>query len=254
MGKIIGGIQKEVNEDCPAVVSYFLAEKQSAPVIIVFPGGGYSHRAYQEGEPTAIWLNQHDFHACDVRYKVRPIEQQETIHQGLNMIQLVKQKMSEIPASQDQKLGVLGFSAGGHLAAMISNLAKPGQIDFQILCYPVITMGTGTHEGSRVNLLGADPTKIMIDRYSADKLVHPNTPPAFIWSTVNDASVSVMNCYLYAQALQKNKIPYELHLFPDGSHGLGLADDHFAVRQWRDLCINWLTNYRTDTTEEERSE
>ena len=245
--------KKEIHEDCPAIVSYFLAEKKSSPVIIVFPGGGYGHRAYHEGEPVAKWLNYHGFHACVARYKVRPIEQQETIQQGLNMVQLVKQKMAEIPELKDQRLGVLGFSAGGHLAAMISNLSTPGLVDFQILCYPVITMGEYTHEGSRTNLLGHVPTDILIDRFSAEKQVHPNTPPAFLWSTVNDASVSVMNSYLYAQALQENRIAYELHLFPDGRHGLGLANDHLTVKQWSDLCITWINQHFTDTTEK-RSE
>src|SRR5690606_10744686 len=110
-----------------------------------------------------------------------------------------------------------------------------------------------THEGSRKKLLGHDQTDTMIDRFSAEKQVHPNTPPAFLWSTVNDASVTVMNSYLYAQALQKIKIAYELHLFPNGRHELGLAGDHVTVRQWSYLCITWITHHFTHTTEK-RSE
>ncbi|GAA0297691.1 acetyl esterase/lipase [Gracilibacillus halotolerans] len=237
---------KDLNDDCPAVISYFLAESKSSPTIIVFPGGGYGHRAYHEGEPVARWLNKLGFHACVARYKVKPINKQETIQQGLKMVRFVRERMDNKHDLKNKKLGVLGFSAGGHLAAMVSNLVEPGEIDFQILCYPVITMGPSTHEGSRNNLLGINATTRLIDEFSAEKLVHSETPPAFIWSTVNDSSVSVRNSLLYVESLQKYRIPYELHLFQEGRHGLGLAVDHPSAKDWTNLCAAWMQRYFMD--------
>ena len=233
----------DMDTNCPAIVSYFLPAPISSPVIIIFPGGGYRHRAYHEGEPVARWLNQQGFHACVAIYKVKPIYKQETIQQGLDIVRIVKEKMEQTDYLQSVSLGLLGFSAGGHLASMISNLAKPNEIDFQILSYSVITMGSFSHEGSRQHLLGENPPSILIENYSAEKQVHAQTPPAFIWSTVDDSSVSVMNSLLYVEALQKNNIQYELHLFQEGKHGLGLAEEHPSANKWTDLCIHWIEQY-----------
>ncbi len=255
--------QKEVNWDtdalhqsCPSLTPYLLENQPNAPLVLVIPGGGYQHRAYHEGEPVAKWLNKNGYHACVIRYQVAPIKEQKSIKQGQYAIRLIRSLLMEWELSEQIKVGVLGFSAGGHLAAMISNDFDQGdpaaveeilhfssRPDFQILCYPVITMGEYTHQGSKENLLGVNASREFIETYSGEKIVRKDTPPAFIWTTANDQAVSAFNSLKYAEALQKREIPYELHIYQDGRHGLGLADEHPYTSDWKEACRNWLNGY-----------
>ncbi|WP_369403416.1 alpha/beta hydrolase [Gracilibacillus boraciitolerans] len=158
------------------------------------------------------------------------------------------------------KVGVLGFSAGGHLAATISNyfieedptvnekkneknFHYSSRPDFQILCYPVITMEQHTHQGSKQNLLGENPSLELIEKYSCERMVHQDTPPAFIWTTANDQAVPAFNSLKYAEALQGNHVPYEIHIYQDGRHGLGLAEEHPYTNAWKNACLHWLNGY-----------
>ncbi|WP_163539267.1 alpha/beta hydrolase [Gracilibacillus sp. YIM 98692] len=246
----------DLHQDCPSITPFLLHNKH-APMVIVIPGGGYSHRAYHEGEPIAQWLNDNGYHACVLRYRVAPIEKQEPIYNGKEAIRYVRYHAENwnIPTN---KIGVLGFSAGGHLAATISNKFDEGdkdandpvrrcssRPDFHILCYPVITMGEHTHNGSKQLLIGENPDEALMNQFSCEKLVTSNTPPAFIWTTANDQSVPVWNSLLYAQALQYHNIPYDLHVFQDGRHGLGLADEHRHTKKWKDACLSWLQHHIT---------
>ncbi|GAB2555480.1 alpha/beta hydrolase [Gracilibacillus alcaliphilus] len=237
-----------LHQDVPSLTPYLIDDKPDAPIVLVIPGGGYGHRAYHEGEPVAQWLNQHGLHACVLRYQVAPIKEQETIKQGQQAILTIMKLKQEWGLTPDSKIGVLGFSAGGHLAAYISNcylqegesLSRP---DFQILCYPVITMKEKTHGGSRANLIGETPSHTLINQHSCEEQVHDQTPPAFIWSTANDQAVSTSNSLAYASALQLKDVPYELHIYQDGRHGLGLADEHPATVDWKQACLQWLEHY-----------
>ncbi|SER10868.1 alpha/beta hydrolase fold [Gracilibacillus ureilyticus] len=244
-----------LHEKCPSLTPFLLENKKNAPFIIVIPGGGYSHRAFHEGEPVAKWLNENGFHAAVLRYQVAPIYEQEVISNGQMAVRAVRFHADNWGISPE-KIGVLGFSAGGHLAAIISNLFDDGdkssentimnyssRPDFHILCYPVITMGEHTHQGSKNNLIGEQADEKLVARFSADKLVTENTPPAFIWSTANDPSVSNFNSLHYAEALQHKNIPYDLHIYQEGRHGLGLADEHPHVYMWQSVCLNWLNQY-----------
>lgn len=135
------------------------------------------------------------------------------------------------------RIGVMGFSAGGHLAATASTLLTDPDTrpDFTILFYPVITMDPQwTHGGSRKNLLGANPTESATERYSAEKQVTDATPPAFIAVSNEDRSVSPVNSVLYYEALHKHRIPAELHIFPEGPHGFGLKTDFPTTTKWSD--------------------
>lgn len=235
-------------KDCPSITPYLLADKPHAPVILIIPGGGYHHRAYHEGEPVAKWLNLNGMHAFVLRYQVHPIKEQETIDQGQRALLLVKSELANFGLSVNCKVGVLGFSAGGHLAAIISNHYQynhtfSSRPDFHILSYPVITMGLHTHMGSKRALLGEQASKSLIDKYSAELIVHSDTPPAFIWSTANDKSVNTINSLQYAASLQQFNIPYELHIYQDGRHGLGLASEHEHVKNWTEACLHWLKSY-----------
>lgn len=244
-----------LHEDCPSLTPYFLKDKRKAPIIVVIPGGGYGHRAYHEGVPVAEWLNKNGYHAYVLRYNVAPIKDQEVIYKSKYAIQYARY-YAESKGIKGQKLGVLGFSAGGHLAAMISNdfdeakedsndpvLRYTSRPDFHLLCYPVISMGDYTHEGSKNNLLGENPEEALVLNHSCERLVTSQTSPAFIWSTANDQAVPVMNSLLYAQALQEHHIEYDLHIYQDGRHGLGLADDQFHTINWKEECISWLDTY-----------
>ncbi|WP_066193527.1 MULTISPECIES: alpha/beta hydrolase [Gracilibacillus] len=236
--------EQYLHEDIPSLTPYILSNKPHSPIILVIPGGGYGHRAYHEGEPVAQWLNDHGFHACVLRYQVAPIEKQVTIVQAQQALLELKIKRSEWGLASDSKIGVLGFSAGGHLAAYISNCyLQDSRPDFHILGYPVITMKENTHGGSRTNLIGEQPSQERKDKYSCEGQVHSHTPPAFIWTTANDQSVSCNNSLAYAMALQKHEIPYELHVYQDGRHGLGLADEHPATAAWKQACLEWLQNH-----------
>ncbi|MDX8046217.1 alpha/beta hydrolase [Gracilibacillus sp. S3-1-1] len=240
--------ESALHTDVPSITPYLLENALHAPIILVIPGGGYGHRAYHEGEPVAKWLNENGFHACVLRYKTAPISEQETITQAQQAIVFIKQKRAEWNLHGENKVGVLGFSAGGHLAATISNRfiterEVSSRPDFHILCYPVITMREFTHEGSKTNLLGEKPEQRLVDYYSCEEMVHKDTPPAFIWSTANDQAVPSFNSLQYAVALQTDQIPYELHIYQDGRHGLGLADDHPYTQDWKQACLNWMNAY-----------
>lgn len=240
--------EEDILKDCPSITPYLLKNKPHAPVILVIPGGGYQHRAYHEGEPVAKWLNDNGIHAFVLRYQIAPIKNQEVIKQGQNALLLIKKELADFGLSGSNKIGVLGFSAGGHLAAIISNRYLYGnncnsRPDFHILCYPVITMGAYTHEGSKDNFLGAEPSKLLTDQYSAEFTVHRNTPSAFIWTTANDQAVNPINSLKYCTALQQFNIPYELHMYQEGRHGLGLANEHDHVKNWKTACINWINKY-----------
>jgi acetyl esterase/lipase len=154
---------------------------------------------------------------------------------------------------QPEKIGILGFSAGGHLAASVAVHADHGDAasadpvarqsarpNAAILCYPVISFGEWGHRGSQNNLLGPAPSPVLVDKMTLEKQVDSSTPPVFIWHTADDAGVPIQNALLFAEALALHKIPFELHVFPQGAHGLGLAHDDPIVSQWTTLCVNWL--------------
>jgi len=150
-------------------------------------------------------------------------------------------------------VALCGFSAGGHLAASVGALAGqayPGLVpatvgadsrpDAMVLCYPVISFGEHTHRGSVENLLGADPDPALCRMLSLQDRVTPATPPTFLWHTADDAAVPVANSLLFAQALARQGVPFELHVFPHGPHGLGLAAAHPRISPWIDLAAAWL--------------
>jgi acetyl esterase/lipase len=152
------------------------------------------------------------------------------------------------------RLGILGFSAGGHLASAagvlydLGNPDHPEQVerlssrpDLLILCYPVITMTGGvTHQGSKANLLGDNPDEQLLLRLSSELQVTAETPPTFLWHTSDDASVPPENSLLFAAALSRHHIPFDLHIFTHGLHGLGLGADEPHTRMWTEACASWL--------------
>ncbi|UQZ85922.1 Acetylxylan esterase precursor [Paenibacillus konkukensis] len=240
-------------EDLPTLVPY-LAEGNGGPnaAVIVCPGGGYARRAQHEGEPVALWLNSLGISAFVVHYRVAPYRHPNPLMDAQRAIRTVRSRASEWKVDPG-RVGILGFSAGGHVASSAGTHYDAGRPDAEdpverfssrpdllVLCYPVISFGAHAHQGSRSNLLGEHPDGALVELMSSELQVTEDTPPTFLWHTADDASVPVENSLLFASALSRNKVPFELHVFESGRHGLGLAGEQPGVRAWTEVCASWL--------------
>jgi acetyl esterase/lipase len=201
--------------------------------IIVLPGGGYHRHAPHEGEPVAAWLRSlgHDASVFEYPVLVR--------HPITNTA--VQNEVRARRAAGADRVGVLGFSAGGH-AGGLAALTSTGDaaIDLAILCYPVVSMVFESHKGTRENLLGADASDALRRETSLELLVTSATPPMFIWHTADDAVVPVDHSYVLGQALATAGVAHSLHVFPHGKHGIGLAEGEGTAEAWTALCGMWL--------------
>ncbi|MFW6062424.1 MAG: alpha/beta hydrolase [Planctomycetota bacterium] len=242
-------------EDQPKITLYLpeLPEDYGPTAcMVVCPGGAYHRRAEHEGRPVAEWLCELGVAAAVLDYRVAPYRHPVPLNDALRAIRLVRHNYQQWNLDPD-RIGILGFSAGGHLAASAGTLhaqgrlnaddpvdAAPSRPDAMILCYPVITMGPRTHTASMENLLGQDPAPPYRQGLSLEGHVTDETPPTFLWQTADDPAVPVHNSLLFAQALASHDVPMALHVFPHGRHGLGLAPDDPDVAIWTDLCASWL--------------
>ena len=229
-------------------------KKSSDAAVIIFPGGGYTWLADHEGEGYAQLLNVFGISAFVVKYRVYPNLFPAPLLDARRAIRFVRFHANKFAINKSKVL-VMGSSAGGHLAALVSTyleeIGEPNdalcQESFlpngQILCYPLISSDESiSHKGSYRSLLG-DKYENRQD-YSPELLISEKTPPAFIWHTANDELVPSENSYRYAEMLTKNGIACELHVFPFGNHGLGIANGDRQVNQWVYLLQNWLrSNY-----------
>lgn len=246
------GAQGSGDEDIPALMAY-PAEEKGRGAVIVCPGGAYGMRADHEGEPIALWLNSIGIAAFVLRYRVAPYQYPCALKDVQRAVRYVRHFASDYGIN-GSKIGVLGFSAGGHLTTTIGTHYDSGNPDAEdpidrescrpeaiIPCYPVVTLKPPfTHEGSRMNLLGVESDPVMVDALSNESQVTPDTPPTFLWHTADDEAVPVENAILFASALSKNKVPFELHVYEKGRHGLGLAEEDPHVATWTSLCGTWL--------------
>ena len=220
--------------------------------VLICPGGGYANRAPHEGEPVARRFNQAGLHAFVVQYRVAPHRHPAPLLDASRAVRIIRANAAIWQVDADH-IGILGFSAGGHLAASLGvhfadpvldtgdALATiPCRPDALILCYPVISSGAHSHAGSFDNLLGEDAPDSLRVKMSAELQVSASTPPAFLWHTFEDAGVPVENSLLFGQALRRFGTPFELHVYPHGKHGLGLAPEDPHVATWMDLCCGWL--------------
>lgn len=243
------------DEDCPELKPYLTdkcAAGQRTGAMIICPGGGYLRRTQHEGEPVAQWLNRIGISAFVLKYRVAPYRHPYPLSDAQRAIRYIRYHAAHY-CVDPERIGMVGFSAGGHLAATagtrsdegISDSSDPidrmgSRPDLMILCYPVISFGDYRHQGSVTRLLGSAASQEMCDLLSNEQHVNERTPPAFIWHTSNDATVLVENSLLMAGALSRNKIPFELHTFESGRHGLGLATSHPEAHRWTTLCEAWL--------------
>jgi acetyl esterase/lipase len=210
--------------------------------VLVLPGGGYERHAPHEAGPYAAWLAALGYDAYVLRY---PVGQHAWPAALIGARTALRHVRDRTPAHLP--VGVIGSSAGGHLAAALSTATGPliggganQRPDFAILAYPVITFEVDPHPGSARNLLGSNPSRGAQVRVSVDRHVDRATPPTFVWTTADDATVPAAHSLRYAQALINAGVSVELHVFPQGQHGLGLGRDNSTTRQWTDLCEGWL--------------
>ncbi|GAB2641220.1 alpha/beta hydrolase [Prescottella soli] len=203
--------------------------------VIVLPGGGYAEYSEHEAEPVAQWLRQNGVSASVFRY---PLHQRHPAP-----LVALRGEIARRRAAGALRIGLLGFSAGGHLAglAALSSGATPDQwVQFAILGYPITSMETETYRPSRMILLGPDASDELRRATSLDALVTPEAPPFFLWHTAEDTYVPPEHTYLLAMSLARNTIPHTVHVFPHGPHSLGLAEGADGAQAWTDLSLQWL--------------
>lgn len=243
-------------EDEPELTVYVPAEKSTATAVIVVPGGGYGHLAMDhEGVQIAEWLNGFGVTGFVLKYRMNATGHKHPVPMldGQRAIRTVRARAKEWNIDP-QRIGVLGFSAGGHLTSTLGTHFDGGKTDdpdpiervtsrpdFLVLCYPVITMTESfAHAGSIKNLLGESPDAEMLEDLSNEKRVTADTPPTFIFQTTEDKGVPAENCIAFYLALHKAGVPVEMHIFQSGKHGLGLARDVAGTREWSNLCRIWM--------------
>lgn len=218
--------------------------KRTGKAVVICPGGGYAGLAsHHEGTLFAEWLNQQGIAAFILKYRMPNKHKEIPLHDAQQAMRYVREHAKEYQI-QSNKIGIAGFSAGGHLAATAStHFATEGtstRPDFSILFYPVITMDIATHGGSRLNLLGDNPSPIDIHIYSNEKQININTPPAILLLSDDDKVVLPENSIRYYQALKANDINASLYIFPEGGHGWGLRKEFKYHQQVTDLLAAWL--------------
>ncbi len=215
--------------------------------VIICPGGGYARLAYDwEGTDIAKLFNAHGIAAFVLKYRLPDslssnYPDQVPLLDAKQAMQIVRTRAAEWNINP-QKIGIMGFSAGGHLASTLSThfdqISRP---DFSILIYPVISMDKNiAHMGSRNNLIGTNPTEALIKLYSNELHISAQTPPTFILHATDDNAVPVENSLNYYQGLMKNGVPAEMHIFPSGGHGFALAIGKGALEKWPELLLNWM--------------
>jgi len=241
-------------EDVPTI-TVFIPElrAEKMPAVVVCPGGGYAGLAPHEAEPVARWLNTIGVAGLVLKYRLGPKYHHPCeLNDASRAIRTVRARANEW-GIDPAKIGILGFSAGGHLASTAGTHYDAGdpnaedpiervssRPDFMVLVYPVISLKEFGHLGSRNNLLGENPPQELIDLLSNETQVTPDTPPAFLVHGVDDAGVPVENSLMFASALRAAGVPFELHLFEHGPHGFGLGGDDPALSVWPKLCVEWL--------------
>lgn len=231
-------------------------EKAAGTAVLICPGGGYATLAFShEGYAIARWLNENGIAGIILKYRlpsdlIMKDKSVGPLQDAQEALRIIRRHSAEWNINP-RKIGVIGFSAGGHLASTLSThydekvyeakdttSARP---DFSILVYPVITFDVSfTHAGSRRNLIGENPSEEAIKYFSNELQINEKTPPAFLVHSGDDKGVPVKNSIVYYQGLQKYNIPSELHVFQKGGHGYGLSVDNGTQSAWPTLCISWL--------------
>ena len=243
-------------KDVPTITPYLPGTNVTGAAVVVCPGGGYGMLAGHEGHDYALWLNHQGLTAFVLKYRLgasgyrHPIMLQD----AARAVRLVRARADEWKLDP-KRIVIMGSSAGGHLASTLlthfdagnSNATdaverQSSRPDLGILCYAVISMGPHTHQGSKNNLLGKEPSEELVKLLSNELQVATNTPPCFIWHTWEDKAVKVENSLQFAAALQRAGVPFDLHIYEKGRHGIGLADKppFTNPHPWAKDLVFWL--------------
>jgi acetyl esterase/lipase len=242
--------------DRPKITVYLApAGTATGAAVVVCPGGGYGVvAADHEGKQVAEWLNSLGVSAFVLQYRLGPrYHHPAPLQDAQRAIRMVRSRANGWGVDP-ARIGILGFSAGGHLASSAATHFDDGEAeaadaidrassrpDFAVLCYPVISLTTvATHSGSRRNLLGEEPDPTLVWKMSSELQVTPRTPPTFLFHTDDDPGVPVENSLLFFQAMKRAGVPGELHVFAHGRHGVGLAPEDPVLSQWPKLCARWM--------------
>lgn len=228
----------------PNLMTYLHETGENRPAVIVVPGGGYRFVSPSEGERVAKAFYEKGYQAFVLTYTTNVIKEKPLGLQPLKdlskAVQFIRKQAGAFAVDRE-RVALCGFSAGGHLCGSLAvHYGLPELADSEhekkvsnrpdavILSYPVITSGPFSHEDSFVRLLGQEVSSDQLENMSLEKQVKPDTPPVFLWHTATDGLVPVENAYLFADACQKQGVPFELHVFGNGGHGLSLANDDWA--------------------------
>ena len=229
-------------------------DNSTGTAVIICPGGGYGALADHEGKPVAEWLNSLGVTGLVLKYRLGPRYHHPVMMFDVNRAVRLTRSRAEDWKLDPAHIGVLGFSAGGHLTSTAVTHFDSGdesasdpvdrvssRPDFGILIYPVITLEPPyAHMGSRRNLLGPDASPDVLDLMSNEKQVTDKTPPCFLIHTATDTVVPFQNSLMFAQALRAHKVPVELHIFDHGPHGFGLGKNDPVLKTWPTLCESWM--------------
>jgi acetyl esterase/lipase len=249
-----GALGKE-DKDVPTLTPY-LAEPATATgaAMVILPGGGYGGLAGHEGKGYADWLAKNGVSCFVVKYRLgsQGYRHPSMLQDAARAVRLVRARAAEYKIDP-KRVGIMGSSAGGHLASTLLTHFEAGKAeaadpverqssrpDLGILCYAVISMGPLTHGGSRQNLLGKTPDPELVKLLSNELQVTKDTPPCFVWHTWEDNAVKVENSLEFALALQRHGVPFDLHIYQKGGHGMGLGNGH----PWTKDCLFWLKEQR----------
>ena len=252
------GALGQQDKDIPTLTPYWPdPAKATGAAIVICPGGGYGGLAPHEGRDYARFLNESGIAGFVLKYRLgsggyrHPVMLQD----AARAVRLVRARAGEWKLDS-HRIGIMGSSAGGHLASTLLthfDAGKPeaadlverqsSRPDLGILCYAVITMGQFTHQGSKANLLGKDPAPELVRELSNELQVTKDTPPCFVWHTYEDSTVPVENSLQYAEALRRTGVPFDLHIYQKGPHGRGLGTREWNPEKrhpWTRDCIVWL--------------
>jgi acetyl esterase/lipase len=252
-----GALGKEA-KDVPTLMPFFAnPDRATGASVVVCPGGGYGGLAPHEGRDYAMWLNELGISAFVLKYRLgsggyrHPV----MLNDAARAVRYVRSKAAEWKLDP-KHVAIMGSSAGGHLASTLlthfdagdPNASDPvdrlgSRPDAGILCYPVISMGEKTHGGSKRNLLGDSPSPDLVKLLSNELQVTKETPPTFLFHTAEDRAVPPENSLMFADALARNGVPFALHIYPKGPHGIGLGTrnwDPNARHPWTTQCAIWL--------------
>jgi len=245
-------------QDIPTITPHFANPAiATGAAMVICPGGGYGGLAVHEGVHYAMWLNEQGITAFVLKYRLgsKGYRHPRMLQDVSRAIRLVRANADKWKLDSD-RIGVMGSSAGGHLASTVLTHFDAGEArakdlvdrhssrpDLGILCYPVISMGSFTHKGSRRNLLGNSPSEELIELLSSEKQIKSDTPPTFILHTAEDSAVPVENALMFAAGLRAKRIPFSLHVYPKGRHGIGLGTNRWdptCRHPWTRQCEIWL--------------